>query len=47
MKDIGKFKEDIQNILDKFEFSGEARRKFFSQLGAATQRKAIKNDNNR
>jgi len=32
MKDIEKFKEDIQNILDKFEFSGETRRKFFSLL---------------
>ena len=30
MKDIEKFKEDIQNILDKFEFSGETRRKFFT-----------------
>jgi len=32
MKDIEKFKEDIQNILDKFQFSGETRRKFFSLL---------------
>ena len=32
MKDIEKFKEDIQNILDKFQFEGETRRKFFSLL---------------
>lgn len=32
MKDIEKFKEDIQKILDKFQFDGEARRKIFSQL---------------
>ena len=32
MKDLDKFKEDIQNILDKFQFHGETRRKFFSLL---------------
>ena len=32
MKDIEKFKEDIQKILDKFQFDGETRRKFFSLL---------------
>ena len=32
MKDIDKFEEDIQKILDKFEFSGETRRKIFSQI---------------
>jgi|TARA_R100000995_G_C3442960_1_gene104250 hypothetical protein len=32
MKDIDKFKEDIQNILEKFQFDGETRRKFFSLL---------------
>ncbi len=32
MKDIEKFKEDIQQILEKFQFDGETRRKFFSLL---------------
>ena len=32
MKDIEKFKEDIQKILDKFQMNGETRRKFFSLL---------------
>jgi len=32
MKDLKRFEEDIQNILDKFEFVGETRRKIFSQL---------------
>ena len=32
MKDKDKFKEDIQNILEKFQFDGETRRKFFSLL---------------
>ena len=32
MKDIDKFKEDIQQILEKFQFDGETRRKFFSLL---------------
>tara|TARA_R110002110_G_scaffold334549_2_gene545468 strand:- start:1293 stop:1478 length:186 start_codon:yes stop_codon:yes gene_type:complete len=32
MRDLKKFEEDIQRILDKFQFAGEARRKIFSQL---------------
>tara|TARA_R110002110_G_scaffold135296_6_gene319251 strand:+ start:1331 stop:1513 length:183 start_codon:yes stop_codon:yes gene_type:complete len=32
MRDLKRFEEDIQNILDKFQFSGELRRKIFSQL---------------
>ena len=32
MKDLKKFEEDIQKILDKFQFVGETRRKIFSQL---------------
>ncbi len=32
MRDLKKFEEDIQNILDKFQFVGETRRKIFSQL---------------
>jgi len=32
MKDLKRFEEDIQEILDKFQFSGELRRKIFSQL---------------
>ena len=32
MRDLKKFEEDIQNILDKFQFEGETRRKIFSQL---------------
>ena len=32
MRDIDKFKEDIQNIIEKFQFDGETRRKFFSLL---------------
>jgi hypothetical protein len=32
MKDLKGFEEDIQNILDKFQFVGETRRKIFSQL---------------
>ena len=31
-KDTQKFVEDIQRILDKFQFEGETRRKIFSQL---------------
>ena len=32
MRDLKRFEEDIQNILDKFQFGGETRRKIFSQL---------------
>jgi hypothetical protein len=32
MRDLKKFEKDIQNILDKFQFVGETRRKIFSQL---------------
>ena len=32
MRDLKKFEEDIQKILDKFQFAGETRRKIFSQL---------------
>ena len=32
MSDLKKFEKDIQNILDKFQFAGETRRKIFSQL---------------
>jgi hypothetical protein len=32
MRDLKRFEEDIQNILDKFQFAGETRRKIFSQL---------------
>ena len=32
MRDLKRFEEDIQNILDKFQFVGETRRKIFSQL---------------
>ena len=32
MKDLKRFEEEIQNILDKFQFAGETRRKIFSQL---------------
>ena len=32
MRDLKRFEEDIQNILDKFQFEGETRRKIFSQL---------------
>ena len=32
MRDLKKIEEDIQNILDKFQFVGETRRKIFSQL---------------
>jgi hypothetical protein len=32
MRDLKKFEEDIQKILDKFQFVGETRRKIFSQL---------------
>ena len=32
MRDLKKFEEDIQKILDKFQFEGETRRKIFSQL---------------
>jgi len=32
MRDLKKFEEDVQNILDKFQFEGETRRKIFSQL---------------
>lgn len=31
-KDYKTFAEDIQNILDKFQFSDETRRQIFSQL---------------
>jgi uncharacterized protein (UPF0248 family) len=43
-----KFEEDIQNILDKFQFEGDTRRQIFSLLiEHATQQsteKAIPND---
>jgi len=57
--DEQKFGEDIGRILDKFQFSDETRRQIFLQImeyatenarfiqEPATQRKAIKNDNNR
>ena len=32
MRDLKRFEEDLQNILDKFQFAGETRRKIFSQL---------------
>jgi len=32
MRDLKRFEEDIQKILDKFQFVGETRRKIFSQL---------------
>jgi len=32
MKDIEKFKEDIQQILERFQIDGKTRRKFFSLL---------------
>ena len=32
MRDLKRFEKDIQNILDKFQFVGETRRKIFSQL---------------
>ena len=32
MRDLKKFEEDIQNILDKFQFAGETRRQIFSQI---------------
>jgi len=32
MRDLKRFEEDIQKILDKFQFEGETRRKIFSQL---------------
>jgi hypothetical protein len=32
MRDLKRFEEDIQKILDKFQFAGETRRKIFSQL---------------
>jgi hypothetical protein len=32
MRDLKRFEEDIQNILDKFQFVGKTRRKIFSQL---------------
>jgi len=32
MRNLKRFEEDIQNILDKFQFAGETRRKIFSQL---------------
>ena len=32
MRDLKKFEEDIQKILDKFQFDRETRRKIFSQL---------------
>ena len=32
MRNLKRFEEDIQNILDKFQFVGETRRKIFSQL---------------
>jgi hypothetical protein len=32
MRDLKRFEEDIQNILDKFQFEGAIRRKIFSQL---------------
>ena len=54
MKDIEKFKEDIEKILDKFQFDGETRRKFFSLLveyaeeqQAGNPKKGNQNDDNR
>ena len=54
MKDIEKFKEDIQNILEKFQFNDETRRKFFSLLveyaksqEAGNPKKGNQNDDNR
>jgi hypothetical protein len=32
MRDVEKFKEDIQRIIDKMPFSPELRRKFFSNI---------------
>ena len=32
MRDLKRFEEDIQKILDKFQFEGGTRRKIFSQL---------------
>ena len=32
MRDLKRFEEDIQKILDKFQFVGETRCKIFSQL---------------
>ncbi len=32
MRDVEKFKEDIQKIIDKMPFSPELRRKFFSSI---------------
>jgi len=32
MRDLKRFEEDIQKILDKFQFEDETRRKIFSQL---------------
>ena len=32
MRDLKRFEEDLQDILDKFQFAGETRRKIFSQL---------------
>tara|TARA_B100000900_G_scaffold365727_1_gene341165 strand:- start:722 stop:886 length:165 start_codon:yes stop_codon:yes gene_type:complete len=54
MKDIEKFKEDIQDILDKFQIDGETRRNFFSLLAeyaksqqAGNPKKGNQNDNDR
>jgi hypothetical protein len=54
MKDIEKFKEDIQDILDRFQFDGETRRNFFSLLveyaksqEAGNPKKGNQNDDNR
>ena len=54
MKGIAKVKEDSQKILDKFQFDGETRRKFFSLLveyaedqQAGNPKKGNQNDNNR
>ncbi len=32
MRDLRKFEEEIQKILEKFEFNPQLRRKIFSQL---------------
>ncbi len=46
MRDLKRFEEDIQNILDKHQFAGETRRKIFSQImeTALASRKAVQND---
>ena len=50
MRDLKKFEEDIQKILDLFQFEGETRRQIFSLLMEDAEKhqateKAIANDN--